>query len=190
MISLFNYLQECSDCATPSNTMGMGNPMPADIGVVGTEPLVGSKKKKKKNIKESIFDDEEEILDTAVLSSVRDWVETNMWNLKGKYTIEQINDKYKVSFKSKLLNGAINEEIPEHIVLDLTNVKALDIELSSDYKGKEKGKFTISNDNFILSPNTNLYIFIDSPKTSEIEFDGEFDCKTINVSDVSGSIPT
>lgn len=191
MISLFNYLQECGDCATPSNTMGMGNPMPADIGVEGTEPLVGAKKKKKKNIKESIFDDEEETLyKAATLSAIRTWVEENISNVKGKYTIEQFNDKYKVSFKSKIFNGAIEEEIPEYIVLDLTNVKTIDIEISCTCKIKEKGKFTISNDNFIFGPNTNLYIFMDSPKISEIEFDGEFDCKSINVSDsIAGPMP-
>lgn len=192
MISLFNYLQECGDCATPSNTMGMGNPMPADIGAEGTEPLVDGKKRKKKKIKESIFDDEEEILyNAAALSSVKDWVEANIDKIKDKYTIEQSNGKYKISFKSKLFNVVIDEEIPEHIVLDLTNVKAIDIEISYNCKTKEKGKFILSDDSFIFGPHTNLYVFMDSPKISEIEFDGEFDCKSINVSDsIAGPMPS
>lgn len=190
MISLFNYLQECGDCAAPLDTMGMGNPLPADIGVEGTEPLVGKKRKKKK-VKESIFDDDD-ILSTDADDEIRyakveKWVEENISNIKGKYTIEQINGKYKVSFKksgySRGLNVAIQEEIPEYIVLDLTKVISIDIDLISHCIGKEKDKFIMSNDNFIFDPNTNLYIFMDSHKISEIEFDGEFDCKSINVSD-------
>ena len=184
MINLFDYLQECGDCATPLDTMGMGNPVPADIGVEGTEPLVGAKKKKKKKIKESIFDDEEETLyNAATLSATKDWVEENMSNIRGKYNVEKINDKYKVSFKTRSLCVAIQEEIPEYIVLDLTKIVSIDIELIPNCAGKEKGKFTMYNDNFIFGPNTNLYIFMDSHKISEIEFDGEFDCKSINVSD-------
>lgn len=189
MISLFNYLQECGDCAAPLDTMGMGNPVPADIGVEGTEPLVGPKKKKKKKIKESIFDDEEEILDKAVtLSAIKDWVEKNIDKIKGKYTIEQSNGKYKVSFKPRFLTGEIDEEIPEYIILDLTNVRAWDVDLKG--VGKKPGKFIISNDNFILGANTSLYIYMDSFKISEIEFDGEFDCKSITVADsIAGSFP-
>lgn len=73
----------------------------------------------------------------------------------------------------------------------MTNVNAIDIELSCNCKTKEKGKFILSDDNFIFGPNTQLYIFMDSPKISEIEFDGEFDCKSINVSDsIAGPMPT
>lgn len=191
MISLFNYLQECGDCAAPLDTMGMGNPMPADIGVEGTEPLVGKKRKKKK-VKESIFDDDDVLSadadDEIQRDMVEKWVEKNIDKIKGKYTIEQSNGKYKVSFKPRFLTGAIDEEIPECIVLDLTNVKAWDVDLKGD--GKKPGKFIISNDNFIFSSNTQLYIFMDSFKISEIEFDGEFDCKSITVADsIAGPMP-
>lgn len=103
--------------------------------------------------------------------------------MENKYTIKQVNGKYKVSFKLKNLCATIEEEIPEYIVLDLTNVKSLDIELSKDCKGSERNKFIISNDNFIFGANTHLYIFLESPQISEIEFDGEFNCKLLNVSD-------
>lgn len=194
MISLFNYLQECGDCVAPLNTMGMGNPVPADIGVEGTEPLVGKKRKKKK-VKESIFDDEDVLSadsdDEIRYTMVEKWVEENISNIKGKYTIKQIDGKYKVSFKLNFIDAAIQEEIPEYIVLDLTNVKSFDIELISYCVGKEKDKFIMSNDSFIFGSNTNLYIFMDSHKISEIEFDGKFNCKMITVSDlIASTIPT
>lgn len=194
MISLFNYLQECGDCAAPLDTMGMGNPVPADIGVEGTEPLVGKKRKKKK-VKESIFDDEDVLSsdsdDEIRYTMVEKWVEENIDKIKDKYTIEQTNGKYKVSFKTKLFCSTLDEEIPEYIVLDLTNVKAIDIDLSYNCKTKEKGKFILSDDSFIFGPHTNLYVFMDSPKISEIEFVGEFDCKSINVSDsIAGPMPS
>ena len=53
---------ECGLNATPANTMGMGNPMPATENTPGSEPLVPSKKcKKAKYEKEKI--DEASILD-------------------------------------------------------------------------------------------------------------------------------
>lgn len=52
---------ECGLNATPSNTMGMGNPCAPTDTEVGSEPLVPNKKKKKTKTKEKI--DEASILD-------------------------------------------------------------------------------------------------------------------------------
>ena len=60
MKSLIQYLREMEGGATPGNTLGMGNPVPATTTTMGTEPLV-IKKCKKKKIKESILDDENEL---------------------------------------------------------------------------------------------------------------------------------
>lgn len=55
MKSIYELYLECEGCATPANTIGMGNPMaPADT-TVGSEPMTNnilkSKKKKKKGDK-------------------------------------------------------------------------------------------------------------------------------------------
>ena len=46
MKRLAEYLKE--ECATPGNTVGMGNPMPPGEGQPGSEPLVTAKTKKEK----------------------------------------------------------------------------------------------------------------------------------------------
>ena len=61
--------------ATPGNTMGMGNPMPAGDGSLGSEPIypIGSKtakckkEKHKKKLKESLLDIDDTINDDEVL---------------------------------------------------------------------------------------------------------------------------
>lgn len=46
MKSLYKYIQE-EIAATPGNTMGAGNPMPAGVtGEVGSEPLATAKAKR------------------------------------------------------------------------------------------------------------------------------------------------
>ena len=61
MKSLQSYLEDAgcgAGNATPLNTMGMGNPMPATDGKPGSEPMCGKCKKKivkrKKKIEESL----------------------------------------------------------------------------------------------------------------------------------------
>lgn len=58
MKSLYLYIKEEGECAsinaTPGNTMGMGNPMPAGVnGEVGSEPLVNTRTKKYKKEKKT-----------------------------------------------------------------------------------------------------------------------------------------
>lgn len=58
MKNLKDYIEDSSiseECATPSNTVGMGNPTPASEDCDGTEPVVVNKKKttKKKTKKAS-----------------------------------------------------------------------------------------------------------------------------------------
>lgn len=68
MKNLKEYIEECDGVAlaTPANTMGMGNPGMTDTNTM-TEPIrsitAKSKKEKiKKKIKESLLDDEEELI--------------------------------------------------------------------------------------------------------------------------------
>lgn len=53
---------ECGLNATPTNTMGMGNPMPATENTPGSEPLIPAKKCKKAKCKKEKID-EASILD-------------------------------------------------------------------------------------------------------------------------------
>lgn len=62
MKHIFDIYEDGTIAATPGNTMGMGNPMPAGEGTIGSEPLVGKKakckkEKCKKEVKEGILDD-------------------------------------------------------------------------------------------------------------------------------------
>lgn len=83
MKNLIEYIEECGEgCATPGNTMGVGNPMapgapgsPGVPGTPGTEPIktiAGPKqekketsKRKKKKVTESILDDDLDINENA-----------------------------------------------------------------------------------------------------------------------------
>ena len=56
MRRLIDILRE--ECATPGNTVGMGNPMPAEEGVPGSEPLVTAKAKKEKKKKSKKTEEE------------------------------------------------------------------------------------------------------------------------------------
>lgn len=62
MKHIFDIYEDGAIAATPGNTMGMGNPMPAGEDTLGSEPLVGKKakckkEKFKKEVKEGILDD-------------------------------------------------------------------------------------------------------------------------------------
>lgn len=82
MKHIIEYIEECgAGCATPGNTMGMGNPMPPTGDQPGTEPIThiaGPKKekketskRKKKKVTESILDNDLDINENAAKKS---WV--------------------------------------------------------------------------------------------------------------------
>lgn len=54
MKQLYNYIQEMEGCATPSNVMGMGNPMPPTDTQPGSEPVIPTAKVKKEKKKRKI----------------------------------------------------------------------------------------------------------------------------------------
>ena len=86
MKNLIDIMLEMDGCATPGNTMGMGNPLPAGECYPGSEPLDpackrAKAKKQKKDIKESILDDNLE--DTIDGKLVKEWlVEYAHWDPK------------------------------------------------------------------------------------------------------------
>ena len=88
MKELYKYIKEEGIATTPGNTMGMGNPMPVGMnGNIGSEPLPTAKAKKqkrKKSLKESLLDDEEELVkdDNEVL--IKEFLDKN-------YKIDRIN---------------------------------------------------------------------------------------------------
>lgn len=127
MKSLFEYIKECGELyATPDNTTGMGNPMPADVGIEGTEPLVQGKplkplKKKKRKVKESLLDDEESLDDNSkqtIINSIKDYIGKNYIKCDYKISDEpDENGKFVVnSLKSVTANRFIKELTNDHFV--------------------------------------------------------------------------
>ena len=76
MKTIISIIEEI-EAGTPGNTMGMGNPMPPIGDIPGSEPILplhrsSKKRKTKKKIKESIFNDVEDIVndDTALFNDI------------------------------------------------------------------------------------------------------------------------
>ena len=97
MKDIFDLYEDGGICATPANTMGMGNPMPAGVSAdgIGSEPLVGKtakakKEKSKKEIKDrKLSDANESILDDidATIDAGSDLVKFIDWYV-GQYEIQ------------------------------------------------------------------------------------------------------
>lgn len=124
-------IENCgAGCSTPANTVGMGNPMPAGDGQLGSEPLMPTaktkteKKQKRKTadnvkkdaIEEGILDDIEvtfEKGDTVV--EFAEWYVTNLLAYYNKFD------------KSELLNNAIGMigiENNDTVVIDVSKDKS------------------------------------------------------------------
>ena len=93
MRHILDYIEEeCAGCATPGNTMGMGNPMPPTEEAPGSEPLCGKckKEKKKKKVTESILDDDlGENLDEQIIAN---WFKEHSTSRKYRSTQCAIRD--------------------------------------------------------------------------------------------------
>lgn len=91
MKHILDYIEEeCAGCATPGNTMGMGNPMPPTEEAPGSEPLCGKckKEKKKKKVTESILDDD---LDGNENAMKKKWVMDHVQQYK-----EEVDKKFEI----------------------------------------------------------------------------------------------
>lgn len=113
MRNLKEYIEECEGVAlaTPANTMGMGNPGMIDTNTM-TEPIKSitakSKKEKlKKKIKESLLDDEEDLIKDIkdFSNNPFQFVATLMDNknllIRHKQEIEKLFGKFIKTIKSK-----------------------------------------------------------------------------------------
>jgi hypothetical protein len=137
------YNEEC--CATPGNTMGMGNPMLPTAEEPGTEPLTPTaktktekkQKRKKDVVKEGILDDIDTSLDKGdKLVSIIEWYKTQR-----DYAREATDDSdikllmERLSFEGKdtlvidckgLINEVVDEfYIKDNLPNDIKNVKVI-----------------------------------------------------------------
>ena len=115
--------------ATPANTSGMGNPMPATDNSTGSEPLVGKKCKKAKCKKEKIS--EASILGDidASLNASDEMIEFARW-----YTTAQLDGKYD--------KGEVDEMAIAMLLSGLKNngngAWTIDVGAQYDFKGSPK----------------------------------------------------
>lgn len=145
MKNLIDYIEECGEgCATPGNTMGMGNPMapgapgtPGMPGEPGTEPIgaIAGPKKEKKNTSKRKKKVNEGILDVEKNEGGMDKLVVIEWLKKvggeGQATKATVNDDFSISmsygFYMDLPKG---ETIPGFI--KFKELRKLDIECEGD----------------------------------------------------------
>ena len=95
MKDLYTYIDECGDCATPANTMGMGDVMLPDGENLGVDGIPQKKKNKKKKVSESIFDEED------IMNRMEDEVKTLKW------LVEHTEHDYDADEAMRLFNKNI-----------------------------------------------------------------------------------
>lgn len=132
MKNLIDYIEECGEgCATPSNTIGMGNPMPPTEDHPGSEPVSApdpkKEKKRKKKVNEGVFDTEEN-LDNSRKHIILNWFEKVGGKDQAKKEI-QIDDNLEVTINSKFYIE-LDEPIPDYIrIKDIKGRGGLEIEI-------------------------------------------------------------
>lgn len=111
MKELYKYIKEEGIAATPGNTMGAGNPMPAGVnGNEGSEPIPTAKAKKqkrKKSLKESLLDDEEELVNNDNNILIKEFLSKN-YEIDGDYSIDG-NIVNAPKARIKFINNNIHE---------------------------------------------------------------------------------
>lgn len=195
MKHLIDYIEECGEgCATPGNTMGMGNPMPPTEEAPGSEPLCGKckKEKKKKKVTESILDtdDSEKNLDVNIIMS---WLKKTAGDAQLERCIS-INDDLSISIKGRLAID-LEEPIPDYIrikeidgrgILAIESDKSMqDLIIPADFLPKELTNLTIYHYNgavIFKSRNLKLERFTAYGDMKSIEFPSIFKCDDLNLS--------
>ena len=146
MKHIIEYIEECGEgCATPGNTIGMGNPMPPMGDQPGSEPIktiAGPKqekketsKRKKKKVTESILDDDfgNNLDETIVIK----WLEEHT-TYKGVKVKQTPKGEFEFDCKG-YLRMYLDTPFPKYIkLLNIGNLK-LSIELDDELT------FTLSN---------------------------------------------
>ena len=125
MKNLIEYIEECGEgCATPGNTMGMGNPMPSTGDQPGTEPIThiaGPKqekketsKRKKKKVTESILDNDLDINENAAKKS---WVLDHLQSSRYKEEVDKnfTIDKDGLISIDYIVRLELHEDMPDWI---------------------------------------------------------------------------
>lgn len=115
MKHILDYIEEeCAGCATPGNTMGMGNPMPPSEEAPGSEPLCGKckKEKKKKKVTESILDDD---LDGNENAMKKKWVMDHLQSYKDEVDRHFEIDKNGLISIDYVVRLELHEDIPDYI---------------------------------------------------------------------------
>ena len=125
MKNLIEYIEECGEgCATPGNTMGMGNPMPPTGDQPGTEPIThiaGPKqekketsKRKKKKVTESILDDDLDINENA---AKKRWVLDHLQSDRYKEEVDKnfTIDKDGLISIDYIVRLELHEDMPDWI---------------------------------------------------------------------------
>lgn len=138
MKDLLIFLNEEGIAATPGNTVGMGNPMPAGVnGEIGTEPLPTAKAKKEKRkhkISESIFDDDD-IVNDANEPIILEFIEQN-YKIAGGLRRSSYSKNKQIEIKNGIVNIYGDITCENRSITSLTN---------GLFKfGKVEGKFDCS----------------------------------------------
>lgn len=161
MKSILDTIREMDGAATPANTMGMGNPMPATDTTPGSEPICTKCKKKKKTVKESIFDTEEKIekFDSTIVQS---WIDTHTDSIGVKINKD-------LSIDANYISINLTEPIPDYIIFN--NVSRLMYYCD----------FPI-DDLYVPMPKKAKSIEIATYHTNEIYIVGDINCDVFKVS--------
>ena len=148
-------IEDCGIGATPSNTIGIGNPMPASDGQLGSEPLMPTaktktekkQKHKSKDVKEGILDDMEVSMKAGDdLVEFVDWYATNLLVY------------YKRLDKSDLMANLLN-------MISFENKDTVVIDVSKD-KSDSSSSMIIKNPNIPGKVKTLKYINANKTKAS------------------------
>ena len=184
MKQLINYIHEEGESgpistgltSTPSNTLGYGNPLPPSGDNTGSEPIIPIKKvKKKKKIKESIFDDN--MLDKNITDSIYGksmelamWISENHTQIVSKanrvYSSKPIGTKKKIkpedvrkclkyvdSLKGFVFDRSENVDFNIDILtFDITNISRHqeDIQILNNIKHVKDANFNIYTEDNVL----------------------------------------
>ena len=191
MKNLIDYIEECGEgCATPGNTLGMGNPMipgepgsPGIPGEPGTEPIgsIGSKqekketsKRKKKKITESILDDN--VGDKMDEQIIRNWIINQCGENAGK-AISFDKDGRIVFPKGAWVRFSIDDKIPEFIKIASCDEMTIRLNMNRD---------VVIPDGFLPESIDDLEIDIYPEKPSTLSF--KTDSLTVSEFTLRGSV--
>ena len=144
MKDLYTYIDECGEgCATPANTMGMGDVMLPDGENLGVDGIPKKKRNKKKKISESIFDEED------TMNRMEDEVNTLKWLAENTDHDLDVSEAFKLFNKNITFNSDGTFDLPPCSFLGVKSYTFnIDKELPSYVKfGTLSNRYNIFNIN-------------------------------------------